>query len=681
MKTVAIVQARSGSSRLPGKIFRELAGLSVLGWTVRAAKAIPGVDDVMVATSTESSDAAVAQACEELNVNCFRGSENDVLSRVTAAAESVDATVVFRLTADCPLLDPAVCGMLLNLFRKSGADYATNASPATWPDGLDCEVMRIEVLQEANKEAKKTSDREHVTSYIRNNQHRFQCEVLCCPVPKIHNERWTVDNEADYRFLNKLCQKLSAGSPPSYCEVLEVLEKNPDLYEFQDEEQRNEGYAKSLSAEEYVHAGYKNSNSLIDCAEKTIPLGSQTFSKSRMQFPEGHAPLFLTHGVGSTVWDVDGNAYVDLVSALLPNTLGYCDPEVDEAIRRQLSRGISFSMATELEIQLSAILKDIIPCAEMTRFGKNGTDATSAAIRLARAYTGREHVVVCGYHGWQDWYIGSTTRHLGVPECVRQLTHTVPYNDLNVLEDTFGKNSNKIAAIIMEPVGAQEPQEGYLQGVKDMAHKNGALFIFDEIITGFRVHLGGAQSHYGVVPDLAAFGKGMGNGMPISAIVGRADIMKLMEKIFYSGTFGGETLSLAASIAVINKMNQNHVIDRLWQTGKALSDATNDLIKKYELADVVEIGGLPPWKVLQFHDHESTGKEIIRTSFLTEVLRQGILVAASHNICYAHSEVDVARINGAYDVAFSRIANGLEDGHLKDSLEAPPVYPVFQVRS
>ncbi|MCB9989385.1 MAG: aminotransferase class III-fold pyridoxal phosphate-dependent enzyme [Rhodospirillales bacterium] len=681
MKTVAIIQARAGSSRLPGKIFKDLAGLSILGWAVRAAQAIPGVDQVIVATSVEAGDDAVEVACQKMGVACFRGDEDDVLSRMTDAATHAKAAVVFRLTADCPLLDPAVCGALLQLFKQTGADYATNTSPASWPDGLDCEVMTLEALRLANEKARKPSDREHVTPYIRNNQHKFQCEVLRCPVPHIHDERWTVDDEGDYAFLQAVSEALPQGRPPSYCEVLEVLATNPAFYDLRAESARNEGYTKSVLAAPYYHEGYETSNQLIKRALQTIPLGSQTFSKSQMQFPESNAPLFLTHGAGSTVWDVDGNSYVDYVSGLLPNTLGYCDPDVDEALARQLSRGISFSMATELEMQLAEKLRDIIPSAEMTRFGKNGTDATSAAIRLARAFTGREHVIVSGYHGWQDWYIGSTTRHLGVPEGVRQLTHVSPYNDLAKLEENFAQYEGQVAAVIMEPVGAMQPNPGYLQAVKEMAHRNGALLVFDEIITGFRIHLGGAQTHYGVTPDLSCFGKGMGNGMPISAIVGRADIMTLMEKIFYSGTFGGEALSLAASIAVIDKMERENVIGRLWQTGQTLADETNALISSYGLLATIKLNGLAPWKVLQFNDHETASKEAIRTRFLTDMLRNGILLSASHNICYAHSQVDIEKTKRAYDVTLSRIAEELEAGTLEQNLDIPPIRPVFQVRS
>ena len=289
-------------------------------------------------------------------------------------------------------------------------------------------------------------------------------------------------------------------------------------------------------------------------------------------------------------------------SALLPNVLGYSDPDVDLAIRRQLTRGISFSLPTTLETELAERLVKHIPCADMVRFGKNGTDATSAAVRLARAATKRDRLILLGYHGWQDWYIGVTTRNLGVPASVSALSHLAPYGDLQAIEDLFAKHPGEFAAVMLEPMNTVEPAPGYLKGLKELVHRHGALLIFDEIITGFRWAIGGAQARYGVTPDLACFGKAMGNGMPISAVVGRADIMRLMEDIFYSGTFGGETLSLAAAIATIDKIEREAVIDRLWATGRRTHDTGQGTHRGRRSVRRSWFGGAPPWAILTFKD-------------------------------------------------------------------------------
>src|SRR5262249_37030736 len=323
---------------------------------------------------------------------------------------------------------------------------------------------------------------------------------------------------------------------------------------------------------------------------------------------------------------------------------------------------------TELETQLAERLVAHIPCAELVRFGKNGTDATSAAIRLARAATRRDRVAVCGYHGWQDWYIGTTSRNLGVPAAVSALSHSIPFGDLAAVDALFHKYPNELAALILEPAGAAEPQLGYLQELKDLVHRHGALLIFDEVITGFRWSLGGAQAYYGVAPDLACFGKAMGNGMPISAVVGRADIMRLMEDIFYSGTFGGETLSLAAAIATIDKIEREGVIDRLWTTGGELMTQVKARIAAAGLSDALGLVGAPPWAILTFKDQSKTSKEAIKTLFLREMIAAGVLINASHNICFAHTAADFAQTLSAYDHALEVLADALDQGDVERRL-------------
>lgn len=425
---------------------------------------------------------------------------------------------------------------------------------------------------------------------------------------------------------------------------------------------------------------YARSQALLERAEGLIPLGTQTFSKSRLHFPAGRAPHFLGRGRGGRVWDVDGNEYVDLVAALLPVVLGHCDPDVDAAIRRQLSRGISFSLATELELALAERLVELIPCAEMVRFGKSGTDATSAAVRIARAVTGREHVIACGYHGWSDWYVGATSRDKGVPGAVRELTHRVPYNDLKAIEVALDVSPGKCAALIMEPMHAEEPAPGYLERVRDLVHRHGALLIFDEIITGFRFALGGAQALFDVTPDLACFGKAMGNGMPISAVVGRADLMRECEEVFISGTFGGEALSLAAATAVIDKMQREPVIQTLWRTGERLGAGVNERIAGYGLQAVMGLHGKAPLQCLSFHEHPNASAAEIRTLFTTCMLERGVLVIASHNVMYAHDDGDLEQVLAAYDHTLERTVRELEQPGLAERLGCELIRPVFSVR-
>ena len=682
MKTVAIIQARLGSSRLPGKVLLDLAGRPVLSWIVRTAATATGIDEVWVATSTSPADDAIAAWCQANEVKVFCGSESDVLDRYAGASRESGADIVVRLTADCPLNDADVIGQTVRLRTMTGVDYASTVDPPTWPDGLDCEVMTANALYQAAAEAIRPSDREHVTPFIRNHRGRFSSETLVCPLPKLNDERWTLDTPEDLAFLSAVTKHLNPGKAPSYLDVLSILDKDPTIRDLNSKQVRNAGFALSLAAEPVSRTrSFDRSEALLKRAEKVVPLGTQTFSKSKLQFPPDAAPLFVTHGDGGKVYDADGNEYVDMVSALLPNVLGYRDPDVDLAIRKQLTRGISFSLATDLEIELAERLRKHIPSAEMTRFGKNGTDVTSAAVRLARAATGRDRLVMLGYHGWQDWFIGATTRNLGIPAAVSALSHMAPYGNLGGVEALFAAYPGEIAALILEPMNAIEPPAGYLASLKDLTHRHGALLIFDEMITGFRWSIGGAQSYYGVTPDLACFGKAMGNGMPISAVVGRAEIMKLMEDIFYSGTFAGETLSLAAAIATIDKLERDCVTDNLWDMGGALMQAVRDRIKKNNLDGVIGLVGAAPWSILSFKDHATASKEAIKTLFLREMLAAGVLINASHNICHAHSPTDIGRVLAAYDRTLPVVQDALSAGNLDTRLNNRVIKPIFSIRA
>lgn len=413
-------------------------------------------------------------------------------------------------------------------------------------------------------------------------------------------------------------------------------------------------------------------------AKKLIPGCSQTFSKGPTQFVQGVAPNFVSRAEGCKIWDIDGNEYIDFTMALAPVILGYNYPVVNDAIISQLRNGITFTLPHKLEVELAELLVDIIPCAEMVRYGKNGSDATSGAIRVARAYTGRDKIACCGYHGWQDWYIGTTTRDKGVPQCVKKLTYTFEYNNIESLQKIFDENKNEIAAVIMEPISTIEPENNFLQEVKELAHENGALLIFDEIVTGFRIALGGAQEYYGVIPDLACFGKGMANGMPISAVVGKREIVKEFEDVFFSFTFGGETLSIAAAIATIREIRKENITKHLWKIGELLISGVNRLIKEYELNNYLEIRGLPPRTVMQFKDENGEESFEMKSLFQQECIKRGILFTGAHNISFSHTEEIVGRTLEVYDECMRILKKAIENKDIKNRLEGDVVEPVFR---
>ncbi|WKZ26168.1 MAG: aminotransferase class III-fold pyridoxal phosphate-dependent enzyme [Candidatus Paceibacterota bacterium] len=424
----------------------------------------------------------------------------------------------------------------------------------------------------------------------------------------------------------------------------------------------------------------KKSSELFKRVEKVIPLASQTFSKSHLQFIKGQAPLFATHAKGAKIWDVDGNEYVDMINALLPVVLGYQYPAVDNAIKAQLKKGIILSLPSPLEYELAELLIKHIPCAEMVRFGKNGSDATTGAIRVARAYTGRDYVAVCGYHGWHDWYIGSTTRDLGVPKATKNLTLKFYYNDIDSLKALFRKYPGKIAAVIMEPMNYVEPEKGFLEEVKKVAHKNGALLIFDEVICGFRFSLGGAQKYFNVTPDLACFGKSMANGMPISALVGKREYMQTVDKIFYSFTQGGEALSIAAAIATIKEMEKKKVIPYIWKLGKHLQDNTNELLVKHGLSEFIQVKGKPCWNLFMIKDSYEYSAIEIKTYLQQEILKAGFLWYGQHNMSFSHTKPQMEKLLKTYDRTFAELKTLIENKTLEKRIEGGLITDIFKVR-
>lgn len=425
---------------------------------------------------------------------------------------------------------------------------------------------------------------------------------------------------------------------------------------------------------------YLKSTGQLIRAEQTIPLGSQTFSKSRTQYPVGISPLYAAKARGAEIWDIDGNRYIDLVSALASVTLGYGDKDVERAVRKQLKRGVSMSLPGFLESEVAELIVEMVPSAEMVRFGKNGTDATSAAIRLARAYTGRDHVIVCGYHGWQDWYIGSTTRNKGVPNTISALTHKFEYNNISSLQEVLGKFEGQIAAVIMEPMNLTYPNPGFLASVQQFTHAAEALLIFDETITGFRFARGGAQELFGVVPDLSTFGKGMANGFPLSAVVGRRDIMIEMEEIFFSGTFGGELLSLAAAKSVLERHLMGGICERLSESGEKLADLSTLAINESNIEDILTLSGHPTWKFLNWRATEKYSADEIRTYFMQLAFEKGLLILSSHNITTAFSDAVVARAAAIYVEIFSEISRSISNNTLQNQLRVLPLKPLFRVR-
>ncbi len=424
---------------------------------------------------------------------------------------------------------------------------------------------------------------------------------------------------------------------------------------------------------------FEKSNALVERARKVTPLAAQTFSKSYRYYIPGQSPMFIDHAEGMRLYDVDGNEYLDFICSLGPITLGYNYPAVNEAVIEQLNKGIIFSTQAPIECELAEKLVEVIPCAEMVKFVKNGGDATTAAIRLARAYTGRERVAMCGYHGMHDWSIGASANNRGVPKAVCELTKNFKYNDLASLENLLSAHPGEYAAVILEPIQSDGTTKEYLQAVVDTAHKHGAVAIFDEVVSGFRYAIGGASEYYGVTPDLASYGKGCANGMPISFVAGKRDIISLIEAgVFISITFGGDAISMAGALATIKEMQEKDVMDHAWKLGTIMLEGLKERVEKHGVGAAVSVSGLAPHCGLAFSDVGSLNYLDINSIYSKVMLENGILCVAINNIAYSHTEADIQKYLDAVDCAFAEIKKAMDqdsmEGILPDGVRVNPVF-------
>lgn len=422
---------------------------------------------------------------------------------------------------------------------------------------------------------------------------------------------------------------------------------------------------------------YAKSEALLARGIKVSPLAAQTFSKSYRYFCRGTAPSYMDRGEGCYIYDVDGNKFIDYMCALGPVTVGYNEVSINEAVIKQVNKFASGSLQSELEVELAEKLCEIIPCAEMVRFVKNGSDATSAAVRLARAYTGREVVLMSGYHGMQDWSIGASENRKGVPKAVSELTVNFTYNDLADLENKLREND--VAAVILEPIQGDGPEEGYLAGVKELAHKYGAVLIFDEVVSGFRYALGGASEMFHVTPDLAALGKGMANGYAISAVAGKKELLEQIEHgVFVSTTFGGDSIPMAASLATLKILERPGFYENLTKIGVIQKNGIDELISKYRLNDVLSASGLPAHAGIAFEGHGSLNYLDIQSVYSQVMVQNGILVFSFYNLNGSHTEKEAARYLEATDEAFALIQKAVDNDSVDDILIGGKVDPVFK---
>jgi glutamate-1-semialdehyde 2,1-aminomutase len=428
---------------------------------------------------------------------------------------------------------------------------------------------------------------------------------------------------------------------------------------------------------------FSRSRALQAKAHRLIPGGAHTYAKGDDQYPE-QAPGFIARGKGCHVWDLDGNEFIEYGMGLRAIALGHAFEPVVEAAKRQMQLGINFNRPSKIEVDLAEAMLDVIDGADMVKFAKNGSDTTTAAVKVARAFTGRDLVAICSdqpFFSVDDWFIGSTAMNAGIPESVVNMTLKFPYNDLAGVRDLFERHPGQIACVMMEAEAATPPAPGYLRAVKELCENEGTVLIFDEMITGFRWHLGGAQKFHGVIPHLSTFGKAMGNGFAIAALAGKREIMRLggldhdQKRVFLlSTTHGAETHALAASLETIRIFRTQGVTEFLWRQGERLRAGVNEAITRHQIAGHFELAGRPCNLIYRTKDEHGASSQAFRTLFLQELIRGGIL-APSLVVSFSHSDEDIDQTIDVVDQALGVYARALEHG-VNNYLVGRPVKPV-----
>ena len=668
--TIAIVQARMGSSRLPGKVMRMLAGRPMIDWVLTRAGRAKSLDQVVLATSDDPRDDVLAEYVRGLGYAVERGSETDVLARFAAAALAHGAGVVVRITADCPLIDPDIIDAVVELRAHSHADYASNADPATFPDGLDVEVFTSSALTQAAQQASEAFDREHVTPFLR--RAPFSSVTLTHNVD-LSRLRWTVDEVADLAVVDRLARALGRDDF-GWQEALSMWQGREDEFSDNANIARNEG------------ANMGSGQKLWKRAKQIIPGGNMLLSKRAEMFLPDQWPSYFKRAQGCKVWDMDGRELIDMsLMGIGTNTLGYGHSEVDAAVRAVVDAGNMSTLNAPEEVWLAEKLIEIAPFADMVRFTRSGGEANAVAIRIARAAAGRDGVAVCGYHGWHDWYLSanlgeddSLAGHLlpglypaGVPRALRGIVHPFNYNDLPALEALLARGD--IGVIKMEVVRNAEPTDGFLRKVRELATKHGIVLIFDECSSGFRETFGGLYLKYRVEPDMAVFGKTLGNGYAINAVVGRRTVMEAAQTTFISSTFWTERIGPAAALKTLEVMERERSWERITEIGLSIRACWQDLADRHGLP--ITHGGLPALATFSFDSENALAYKTLLTQ---EMLKAGWLAGTGTYACIAHTPEVIERYAQALDPVFAIIAE-CEDGRdVLELLDGPVCHAGFR---
>lgn len=694
MRIIALVQARMGSTRLPEKVMKTVVNSPVIELLLKRLSLSKKINQIILATSQNPENGALLEHVSNLGFAVFQGDENDVLDRFYQASKIYQGDIIVRITGDCPFVDPVLVDSIIDKFIEGQCDYFSNTLPPTFPDGLDVEVFSFEALEKATIESRKSTEREHVTPYLRNSnvikKGNYTSES------DYSNLRWTLDEYSDLKFINEVFEKFKPNIHFSWKEILKLIHESPSLNLLNHHIMRNEGYLTSKLSEIVLrnNIDFSLSNKYRGSIHHLIPGGSHTYSKGDDQFPV-LSPAAIDFGKGSHIWDVDGNEYLDCSMGLTSVSLGHAYPPVVNAVVSELQRGVNFQRPSILEKEMGEKFLEIVPQHDMIKFAKNGSIVTTAAVKLARASTGRKLVAFPGDHpfySYDDWFIGTTACSKGVPDEFSELSVTFKSCNIESLKQLFEQYPGQIACVITEPekstctgCNCSQSPEVFLKEAIELAHKNGALFIIDEMVTGFKTDFPGSMTKYGLKPDMATWGKGIANGFSFCALTGTKEIMELgginrpgEEKVFLiSTTHGGETHALSAAMTTIKEFQENNVISHIHTLNKLLASLCKKLTNDIGLSNNIEVIECEWMPTFIFRNADREVCQGFRTLFMQEMIRNGVLFQGIFTSCYSHTEDDIYYFIKAFEASLKVYQKALKEG-FRNYLVGEPAKAVFR---
>lgn len=670
MKVLAIIQARLNSQRFPKKVLQKINGKTLIDILLTRLSKSKMISKIVLATTNNIIDDELALLVNNLGFDVYRGSENDVLDRFYKATEIYVPEFIVRITADCPMIDPEIVDEVIKQLIHTKSDYCSNNKPPTFPDGFDVEVFTFKSLKKAWEFSSKPYDREHVTPFIYNNPNKFKISTYSYH-KNLSELRLTVDEKVDFEVVKKVFHEFESLKF-SINDINKLYEIKPDIFMENNYIIRNQGAV--------LGTGQK----LWKRAKTIIPGGNMLLSKRSEMFLPDLWPSYFEKSKGCYVWDLDNNKFLDMcIMGIGTNTLGYGDPEVDAAVESVIKKGNMSTLNCPEEVFLAEKLIELHPWAEMARFTRSGGEANAVAIRIARAASGKDGVAICGYHGWHDWYLSanlssdkSLNGHLmpglepkGVPQSLENTVFTFNYNNIDELISLI-RNKN-IGVVFMEVKRNFEPENDFLQKVRKLTKDNGIVLVFDECTSGFRETYGGIHLKYNVEPDIAMFGKALGNGYAINAVIGRASVMEAAQSTFISSTFWTERIGPTAALKTLEVMKAKRSWEIITEIGNEMSKIWNSVSQNHNIK--INITGLPALTSFVFDDVNALK---FKTYLTQEMLKNNILASNAFYASTEHTKSNLENYANVLDEVFHKI--DLNKENIDQIIESPVCHSGFK---